>query len=136
MADLWSDRVENPAVAIDREFSAVKITRCLKTGVNTAGHPEQVSPVSNHTERPANFSRTGCCAFICVQPVDWPFSATLRRAVGQETTSLKIVWRNIRFSFHKKLDIRTPRHMAGSVPAHSLVEEGRTSWSYCLAPIC
>ena len=91
MADLWSERIENLAVAIDREFSAVKITCCLNAGDNTAGHPEQVSPVSNHTERTANYSRTGCCAFKCVQPVDWPFSATLRRAAGQETTSLNSV---------------------------------------------
>ncbi|MEO9703455.1 hypothetical protein, partial [Marinobacter alexandrii] len=33
--------------AIDREFPAVRITDCLKTGVNTAGNPERVTPV-NH----------------------------------------------------------------------------------------
>jgi len=53
MADLWQSGAQNPAIAIDTEFSAVKITRCLKTGGNTAGNPEQVSPVNNHTERPA-----------------------------------------------------------------------------------
>jgi len=36
-----------------------------------------------------------------VQPVDWPFSATLRRAAGQVTTSYK-VWRSSRFRFQKK----------------------------------
>ena len=53
MADLRWVRAEKTAAAIDREFSAVKITDCLKTGVNTAGNPERVSPVNYHTECPA-----------------------------------------------------------------------------------
>ena len=53
MADLCRVGAENTAVAIDREFSAVKIADCLKTGVNTAGNPVRVSPVNYHTECPA-----------------------------------------------------------------------------------
>ena len=84
MADLRWVRAEKTAAAIDREFSAVKITDCLKTGVNTAGNPERVSPVNHHT---AFASAWRALVVAYVQPVDWPFSATLRRAAGQETTS-------------------------------------------------
>jgi len=54
-------------------------------GGNAAGNPDPVSPVYHHTER--NEPR---CALVVAyeQPVDWSFSATLRRPTGQETTSL------------------------------------------------
>lgn len=35
----------NHVCTIDREFPAVKITDCLKTGVNAAGNPEQYPPL-------------------------------------------------------------------------------------------
>jgi len=60
-ADLRRVSAQKPAAAIDREFPAVRITDCLKTGVNTAGNPERVSPVNHHTERAAHWSRDGRC---------------------------------------------------------------------------
>ncbi len=37
----WPLCASNHVCTIDREFPAVKITDCLKTGVNAAGNPEQ-----------------------------------------------------------------------------------------------
>lgn len=63
-------------IAIDREFPPVKITDCLKTGVNTAGNPGQYPPFITTLNAPRR-ARIGCCF---MQPVVWPSSGTLRSA--------------------------------------------------------
>ena len=131
MADLRWVRAEKTAAAIDREFSAVKITDCLKTGVNTAGNPERVSPVNYHTECPAQVADwllLTCNPLIGRSPQ--PSGGRLARR-----QPLNKVWRSSRFRFQKKHGHRESRQ-PGAFPAHSLVEEGRKSWSYCLAQIC
>ncbi len=61
MPDHWPVWAQKAKEAIDREFRAVRITDCLKTGVDSAGNPVHVFPVIYHTERAAHLSRNGCC---------------------------------------------------------------------------